>query len=102
MGQLLKDCDDHLDLAVIHFVGEKGRGVIATRDYNKGEFVVEYSGTLVKVGRAAKEREDVFALNTNTGGYMYYFKHDGTQYWCGFKRIFSLTHVSFDTIFCNH
>jgi histone-lysine N-methyltransferase SETD8 len=76
---LLADDDDHLDIVVEHFP-EKGRGVVACRDFVRGEFVVEYAGDLIDVG-IAKERESKYSLDLSTGCYMYYFKHNGKQYW---------------------
>ncbi|XP_066255830.1 histone-lysine N-methyltransferase Set8-like isoform X1 [Euwallacea similis] len=58
---------------------DKGRGVVAAKDFQKGDFVVEYSGELVDILKA-KGREELYAQNENAGCYMYYFKHNGTQY----------------------
>jgi len=66
-------------LQVKNFPG-KGRGVITTREFAKGEFVVEYIGELINQGEA-KEREEVYAQDQNTGCYMYYFQHRNQQYW---------------------
>ena len=43
------------NLAVEYF-SEKGRGVVAVKDFQKGEFVVEYSGELIH-HKEAKLRE---------------------------------------------
>ncbi|XP_011297550.1 N-lysine methyltransferase SETD8-A [Fopius arisanus] len=61
-----------------HFVG-KGRGVVTTREFAKGEFVVEYIGELVDQV-TAKKREAEYAKDQSTGCYMYYFQHRGHQY----------------------
>lgn len=66
-------------LQVKNFLG-KGRGVITTREFAKGEFVVEYMGELINQGEA-KEREELYAQDQNTGCYMYYFQHRSQQYW---------------------
>lgn len=66
-------------LQVRSFSG-KGRGVITIREFAKGEFVVEYIGELINQGEA-KEREEVYAQDQNTGCYMYYFQHRNQQYW---------------------
>lgn len=66
-------------LQVKNFPG-KGRGVITTQEFAKGEFVVEYIGELINQGEA-KEREELYAQDQNTGCYMYYFQHRGQQYW---------------------
>lgn len=59
---------------------EKGRGVVASKPFTRGDFVVEYSGDLIDIIEA-KERETKYALDKSTGCYMYYFKHNGHQYW---------------------
>lgn len=58
---------------------EKGRGIVTTRPFMKGEFVVEYIGDLITVAEA-KEREQIYAEDDNTGCYMYYFKHKSIQH----------------------
>ncbi|CAL1682147.1 unnamed protein product [Lasius platythorax] len=71
-------CQVEEGLEVRYFPG-KGRGVITTREFTKGEFVVEYIGQLINQGEA-KEREKVYAQDQNTGCYMYYFQHRNQQY----------------------
>uniref|UniRef100_A0A182MTS5 SET domain-containing protein n=1 Tax=Anopheles culicifacies TaxID=139723 RepID=A0A182MTS5_9DIPT len=66
-------------LKVEHFEG-KGRGIVTTRPFSKGEFVVEYIGDLISVA-AAKQREQIYAKDDNTGCYMYYFRHKNLQHW---------------------
>uniref|UniRef100_A0A6B2E915 [histone H4]-lysine(20) N-methyltransferase n=1 Tax=Phlebotomus kandelakii TaxID=1109342 RepID=A0A6B2E915_9DIPT len=58
---------------------EKGRGVVATQAFAKGEFVVEYIGDLISNCEAGK-REQMYAEDQNAGCYMYYFKHKNVQY----------------------
>ncbi|XP_058128598.1 histone-lysine N-methyltransferase PR-Set7 [Anopheles ziemanni] len=65
-------------LKIQHFEG-KGRGVVTTRPFCKGEFVVEYIGDLISVSEA-KQREQIYAEDDNTGCYMYYFKHKNLQH----------------------
>lgn len=65
-------------LKVAHFEG-KGRGIIAERRFQRGEFVIEYVGDLISTTEAA-EREKRYALDENAGCYMYYFKHKNQQY----------------------
>lgn len=62
-----------------HFVG-KGRGIVTTQQFAKGDFVVEYAGDLIDQV-SAKKREAIYAQDQNTGCYMYYFQHRGHQYW---------------------
>lgn len=65
-------------LKIANFEG-KGRGIITTRPFMKGEFVVEYIGDLITVAEA-KQREQIYAEDDNTGCYMYYFKHQNVQH----------------------
>jgi len=68
--------EDGLKIAVFP---NKGRGVIADRDFTRGEYVVEYSGELVGL-KEARKRESVYSKDTTTGCYMYYFKYGSTHY----------------------
>jgi len=65
-------------LRVHNFPG-KGRGIIATRMFRRGEFVVEYSGDLIDLSQA-RNREKMYAADQNTGCYMYYFQHKNQSY----------------------
>lgn len=76
---LLAKDDSHLEIAMRVFP-EKGRGVVACRDFERGEFVVEYAGDLIDVG-VAKDREAKYSMDLSTGCYMYYFRHNNKQYW---------------------
>ncbi|KAG8196407.1 hypothetical protein JTE90_009041 [Oedothorax gibbosus] len=58
---------------------DKGRGVITTRDFQPGDFVIEYHGELIDNTEAAK-REAEYAAKENTGCYMYYFKCNDKRY----------------------
>ncbi|XP_041666497.1 N-lysine methyltransferase KMT5A-A [Cheilinus undulatus] len=60
-------------MEVQHIEG-KGRGVFATRCFQKGEYVVEYHGDLLQI-TDAKKRETEYAQNPATGCYMYYFQY---------------------------
>ncbi|XP_036385465.1 N-lysine methyltransferase KMT5A-A [Megalops cyprinoides] len=57
----------------------KGRGVFATQHFNKGQFVVEYHGDLLKI-TDAKKREAMYAQDPSTGCYMYYFQYLSKTY----------------------
>lgn len=72
---LEEKCDG---LKVAYFEG-KGRGVVAERRFERGEFVIEYMGDLISISEAT-EREKRYALDENAGCYMYYFKHQNQQY----------------------
>ena len=66
-------------LQVVDFDG-KGRGVIATKTFERDDFVVEYAGELVNI-TTAKQREDLYQKDQAVGCYMYYFNHKNKQYW---------------------
>lgn len=59
--------------------GLKGRGVVTTRAFKKGEFVVEYIGELIDM-REAKHREVRYAMDATKGCYSYYFCYQDIQY----------------------
>ncbi|NWH72388.1 KMT5A methyltransferase, partial [Piaya cayana] len=63
----------------IDYIDGKGRGVIATKHFNRGEFVVEYHGDLIEITDARK-REALYAQDPSTGCYMYYFQYLSKTY----------------------
>ena len=71
-----------MDLSFIQVVEipEKGRGVVATKSFKRGDFVVEYAGDLIDL-KAAKQREDDYKKNSSIGCYMYYFNFNNKSYW---------------------
>ncbi|XP_077478368.1 N-lysine methyltransferase KMT5A-A [Stigmatopora argus] len=60
-------------MQVRHMEG-KGRAVFATRQFRKGQYVVEYHGDLLEMVDA-KKREAEYAQDPETGCYMYYFQY---------------------------
>lgn len=54
--------------------------MIATKQFSRGEFVVEYHGDLIEI-TDAKKREAVYAQDPSTGCYMYYFQYLSKTYW---------------------
>lgn len=68
------------DGLVVEDFGEKGRGIVAGRPFQRGEFVVEYIGELIDQAEADR-REEEYAKKTDFGCYMYYFKHKEQQWW---------------------
>lgn len=64
----------------IDLIDGKGRGVIATKQFSRGEFVVEYHGDLIEI-TDAKKREALYAQDPSTGCYMYYFQYLSKTYW---------------------
>lgn len=73
---ILSNKEDGLEVRI--FEG-KGRGIVAARKFEKGEFVVEYAGELISMEEAQK-REAVYSQDENIGCYMYYFKHKNSQH----------------------
>lgn len=59
---------------------QKGRGIVTTRFFKRGEFVVEYIGDLISM-QEANDRETNYSADDNMGCYMYYFKHNEQPYW---------------------
>ncbi|XP_056664695.1 N-lysine methyltransferase KMT5A-like [Monodelphis domestica] len=57
----------------------KGRGVITTRPFRRGDYVVEYHGDLIDLPMA-KKREARYAKDPATGCYMYYFHYRSKGY----------------------
>ncbi|XP_071943894.1 N-lysine methyltransferase KMT5A-like [Antedon mediterranea] len=57
----------------------KGRGVVATRHFSKGDFIVEYAGNLID-RKEAKLKEAEYLQDTSIGCYMYYFIYKNKQY----------------------
>jgi len=59
----------------------KGRGVVATRPFSKGDYVATYTGELLKL-KVAKGREIMLDEDSsNFTSFMYYFKYKGNV-WC--------------------
>ncbi|XP_072387639.1 N-lysine methyltransferase KMT5A-A-like [Diabrotica undecimpunctata] len=73
---LRKGVEDGLE---VKYIKEKGRGVFATRNFMKGEFVVEYSGELIDI-QEAYLREERYEKDESMGCYMYYFKFKEQHY----------------------
>ncbi|XP_060064578.1 N-lysine methyltransferase KMT5A-like [Ylistrum balloti] len=57
----------------------KGRGIVSTKAFKRGDFVVEYAGDLIALSDA-KEKERIYSENPETGCYMYYFHHKNNSY----------------------
>lgn len=68
------------DGLIVKMFPEKGRGIVAGRDFQRGEFVVEYIGELIDQTEADC-REELYSQKVDFGCYMYYFKHKETQWW---------------------
>ena len=61
-------------------VAEKGRGIVATKPFSKGDFICEYSGDLTSEDKAMS-REAEYQKDCLIGCYMYYFMYNGKKYW---------------------
>jgi len=57
----------------------KGRGVVADKNFRRGEFVIEYDGDLIDCDKA-KQRETEYRSNPSVGCYMYYFTFQNRKY----------------------
>ena len=71
-------------------IENKGRGVIASKIFKRGDFVVEYAGDLIDL-KTAKQKEADYSKDPDIGCYMYYFTHKSVNYW--------LVHLNLDLIF---
>ncbi|CAD6190289.1 unnamed protein product [Caenorhabditis auriculariae] len=58
----------------------KGRGIRAGRNFEKGDFVVEYKGEMLEYS-AAKTLEEKYANDSSIGSYMYFFTYNNKK-WC--------------------
>ena len=59
-------------------VGHKGLGVIATRNFHKGEYLCEYSGEHMTKAQALK-RKNLYAQFNDVGSYIFDYVHDGRR-----------------------
>ena len=66
-------------LKVVEVEG-KGRRVVPTRPFSRGELICEYSGELI-TEKEARSREDQYLKDSTIGCYMYYFTHKQTKWW---------------------
>lgn len=68
------------DGLIVKLFKDKGRGICASRPFQRSEFVVEYIGDLIDQIEADR-REEIYAKDCSLGCYMYYFKHKEQQWW---------------------
>lgn len=60
---------------------DKGRGIFATKRFQRGDFIAEYAGDLIKMGEA-NYREKLYASKDTSGSsFMYYFKYKEDSLW---------------------
>lgn len=74
--KILNGVEDGLKVEEIQ---NKGRGVVATKSFKRGDFIVEYAGDLIDI-KQAKEREENYSKQKDVGCYMYYFNFKNKQY----------------------
>ena len=67
------------DVKVVHFE-EKGRGVVPTYFFPKGQYICEYEGTIRKK-KEALEIEKKYEQDQSVGCCMFYFNFKGEKYW---------------------
>ena len=73
---ILSGCEN--GLKVVDIEG-KGRGVVSTKPFKRGDFVVEYAGELISLTEA-QAKEDQYSYRPDIGCYMYYFKFKNRNY----------------------
>ena len=76
--EMIENDDSKLPLQIVCMPG-KNRGIVTKKDFDKGDFVVEYAGEMIDC-RKAKEREILYAQDISKGCYMYYFQNNGVQF----------------------
>ena len=63
----------------IQIIPGKGRAVVATRSFVKGEFVLEYDGILMDKGTASI-MENTYSMDVSKGCFMFYLLYNKKQY----------------------
>lgn len=56
----------------------KGRGIVATRNFNPKDFIVEYKGELIGYQEAKKRQKN---LTDEEGNFMFFFKFKEKSLW---------------------
>ena len=62
----------------------KGKDVVSTRVFAKGELLCEYFGQHIPFSEA-KRREKEYSLDPTVGSYMFYYQHKGKRQWYMFS-----------------
>lgn len=75
MNRILLSGSDQDGLKIENFLG-KGRGVVATRLFKKGEFVLEYAGDILDYHTAIRREED---RGEYVSSYMFFFYYKGVK-----------------------
>lgn len=61
------------------YIPGKGRGVVATRKFNVGDFLVEYKGELIDL-KEAKLREHKYEQDESIGSFMFYGRKNDNSF----------------------
>jgi len=61
--------------------GELGRGVRASRKFEKGEFVLEYAGECISRAKDFHARCEMYDRNAIFESFIFWFKYDNKQQW---------------------
>jgi len=69
--------ESHLVIQTFH---SKGRGIVASRPFKKGDWIVEYKGALVD-SKKARQLEQSYSKDVNIGSHMLQFKMNDKTYW---------------------
>ena len=77
VNSFLAITDDSIHGLKVALIEKKGRGIVAVKNFNKGDFVVEYAGDLIDVGTA---RSLETSMDISKGCYMFYFEHQGNKF----------------------
>lgn len=56
-----------------------GYGVVTTREFSKGDFILEYKGDLLDANEAVRRERQY--KSQHLGCFMYYFTHSGQALW---------------------
>lgn len=76
MQKILDEDESGLEVKVLE---EKGRGIFAAKDFQRGELICEYAGELIDCDLGL-ERERAYAENPEFGCYSYFFQYQNKKY----------------------
>ena len=79
LRRLLTTLDDSTLGLTIFATGDRGRGIKTSKEFSKGDLLVEYAGDLVSEAEAVA-REAEYKADPMKGSYMYFFEHKGKPY----------------------
>ena len=65
-------------VVLVASMGDKGRGIVTTQSFCRGDFILEYKGDMINKKEAAR-REEHYKRIPEMGCFMFYFVHDGKR-----------------------